>query len=60
MSNDKVVCLCKNISEGIIIEAIKNGATSLAEVKEETGAATGGCRGARCSARIAELIEENK
>ena len=60
MSNDKVVCICKNITEGIIIESIKSGAKSLDQVKEKTGAATGGCKGARCGKKIVELIEENK
>ena len=32
------VCLCRGITEEQIIEAVKNGATSFEEVKEETGA----------------------
>ena len=39
------VCLCRGITEEQIIEAVKNGATSFEEVKEETGAGAGGCRG---------------
>ncbi|GAB6169377.1 (2Fe-2S)-binding protein [Clostridium carnis] len=60
MSKDTIVCLCKNVSEKTIVEAIKNGATSVAEVKEETGAGTGPCQGARCLETIKRLIEENK
>lgn len=60
MSNENIVCLCKKITEGTIIESIKNGATTLDAVKETTGAATGGCRGARCAKKIVELIELNK
>ena len=33
MSN---VCLCRGVSEEKIVEAVKNGATSFEEVKEET------------------------
>ena len=58
MSN--VICICKNITEETIVAAIKNGATSLSEVKEATGATAGGCRGGRCSNKIAALIEANK
>ena len=54
------VCLCKGITEEQIIEAIKNGATSFEEVKEKTGACTGGCRGGRCKNNIELLIENNK
>ena len=31
------VCLCRGITEEQIVEAVKNGATSFEEVKEETG-----------------------
>lgn len=55
-----IVCLCKQISEETIKEAIKNGATTLEAVKEATGAAAGACRGGRCAAKINQLIEENK
>ncbi|MBD7910683.1 MULTISPECIES: (2Fe-2S)-binding protein [Clostridium] len=57
MSN---VCLCRGISEEKIIEAIKDGATSFIEVKEKTGAGTGGCSGLRCRNKIEMLILENK
>ena len=39
------VCLCRGITEEQIIEAVKNGATPSEDVKEATGAGTGGCRG---------------
>lgn len=54
------VCLCRGISEEQIVKAIKDGATTFNEVKEETGAGTGGCRGARCQCNIELLIEKNK
>lgn len=58
MSN--IICICKNISEEAIVRAIKDGATTVSEVKEEAGATSGGCRGGRCSKKIADLIEANK
>lgn len=54
------VCLCKQITEETIVEAIKNGADTLDKVKEATGAATGACRGHRCAKTIEELIANNK
>lgn len=54
------VCLCRGITEEQIVEAIKNGAYSFEEVKEETGAGAGGCRGGRCKCNIELLIENNK
>ena len=53
------VCLCRGVSEEKIVEAVKNGATSFEEVKEETGAGAGGCRGGRCKGKIELIIENN-
>lgn len=55
-----IVCFCKQVSKETIVEAIKNGATTLEAIKETTGAATGACHGSRCSETIKRLIEENK
>ena len=54
------VCLCRGVSEEKIVEAVKNGATCFEEVKEETGAGAGGCRGGRCKCNIEMIIEKNK
>lgn len=51
-------CTCKLVTRSKIKEAIKNGAKSFEEVKEATGAGTGPCKGARCSHKINELIDE--
>ncbi|MGL5439846.1 MAG: (2Fe-2S)-binding protein [Filifactoraceae bacterium] len=60
MSDEKIICLCKKISEETIIDAIKNGATTIEAVKEATGATGGACRGARCKNKVEELINEYK
>jgi len=54
------VCLCRGVTEEKIIKLVKAGATSYQEIKEETGAGTGGCKGDRCRNQIEELIKENK
>lgn len=40
MNLDKVVCNCMNVTTGMIKDAIDNGATTLEEVQEITGAGT--------------------
>ena len=60
MSKDNIVCLCKNISEETIVNAIKDGATTVEAVKEKTGATGGHCHGGRCKKKVEALIEENK
>lgn len=54
------ICLCRGITEEQIISAVKDGATTYADVKEKTGAGAGGCRGGRCKSKIEQIIEENK
>lgn len=58
MSN--TICLCRGITEEAIIAAVKEGADTFEEVKEETGAGAGGCRGGRCRTAIELIIEKNK
>lgn len=56
---DKItkVCTCKSISRAKIKEAIKNGAHTVDEVSNITGACTGSCHGFRCKSKIQSLIE---
>lgn len=51
------VCLCKAIPRSKIKAAIRNGARTLKEVQEVTGAGTGQCGGRRCTPKIEELLE---
>lgn len=48
MSNDKIICICNQVDEDTIINAIKEGATTVDAVREKTGATGGACHGARC------------
>ena len=63
---DKIVCYCKKVFKRPIIEAIKNGATSLEEIRDKTTACSGkSCRvtnpsGKCCGREIIDLIEEIK
>lgn len=58
--SDELICLCKKISKETIVNAIKEGATTVEAVKEKTGASSGACKGARCKSKIEALIEEHK
>ena len=40
MDRDKTVCFCCNVTNGMIKDAIDNGASTLEEVQEATGAGT--------------------
>lgn len=52
------VCGCGKVTKNDVIETIKKGATTLDEIKEQTGASVNGCGG--CSGRIEKILEEYK
>ena len=41
MNLDKIVCECFGVTNGMVREAVYEGATTLEEVAEKTGAGTG-------------------
>jgi nitrite reductase (NADH) large subunit len=51
----KIICICSQIDEDTIRQAIQQGAVTLEAIQEETTANTG-CLG--CTRRILKLIEE--
>lgn len=51
-------CTCKLITRAKIKEAIRNGASTVKEVQEATGAGSGSCKGKNCSPRIYELLKQ--
>lgn len=40
MNPDKIVCYCNGVTNGMIKDAVENGATTLEEVQEITNAGT--------------------
>lgn len=56
----ETVCLCKKVSEEVIVQAVKDGAQTFEEVKEATKAGAGCCKGSRCKDQIIQIIENNK
>ncbi|WP_096635360.1 (2Fe-2S)-binding protein [Clostridium cochlearium] len=54
------ICICKAISRSKIKDAIRNGAKTVEEVNQITGAGSGGCNGTRCKGKIEELLKSYK
>lgn len=54
----RIVCRCRGISEGEIIDAIRRfpGAAAADGVKRRTGAGSGRCQGGFCGQSVAELL----
>ena len=40
MDNDKVICTCMGVTVGAIKEAVENGANSVGDIQDTTGAGT--------------------
>jgi len=55
---DVIVCRCEEITEREVIDAIKNGARSVNEVKRWTRAGMGLCQGRTCRRLIERLISQ--
>ncbi len=55
MENNDVICFCRNVTYGKIVEAVKNGAKTIDEVGAKTSAGT--TCGA-CKTRILNIIKE--
>lgn len=52
----KIVCICQDISEDEIIDAIKHGYTDIESIKRYTGAITGPCQGKACLAHTIFIL----
>ncbi|MFV0519924.1 MAG: (2Fe-2S)-binding protein [Lachnospirales bacterium] len=61
MNLDLMVCPCKQVTLGDLLKAVKDGATTFAEVQEVTGVSTV-CRGCKnkAQAMTENLIDEVK
>ena len=57
MSENTMLCYCKGVTLGKVLAAIENGATTLVEVIDTTGAGSG-C--GRCLDRIEAIINEER
>ena len=53
---DRMICFCYSVPESVIVEAIRNGCTSLMDIRRETYASTG-CAG--CSEEVKKLLRKH-
>ena len=52
----EIICRCRDVSMGEVMESIRRGAVTLDGVKRRTGAGMGRCQGGRCMQKILELL----
>ena len=53
-----IVCRCEKVTEAEIVEAIKNGATTIDGIKFRTRAGMGRCQGGFCLPRILKILSQ--
>jgi glycerol-3-phosphate dehydrogenase len=51
-----VVCRCKTVTEGEMIEAIRRGARTVQDIKFMTKAGMGRCQGGFCGSRVIQIL----
>jgi len=56
----EIVCRCREITKGEILEAIRRGAVTVDGVKRRTGAGMGPCQGSRCIQTVLEQLSREK
>ena len=58
MGEDILICRCKEVTKAEVIEAIRDGATTIDGVKKRTKAGMGLCQGKTCERLVAKIISE--
>ena len=56
----QIVCRCREISKGEVLEAIRRGASTVDGVKRRVGAGMGRCQGGYCMQTILETLAEER
>ena len=52
----RILCRCREVSEGEVLEAIRRGAVTVSGVKRRTGAGMGRCQGGFCQQKVLEPL----
>lgn len=55
---DMIVCRCEEITKGEILEAIREGYTTVGDIKKRTRSGMGFCQGRTCSRLIQQIIAQ--
>ncbi len=53
---DLIVCRCREVTESEIVQAIKDGATTVDGVKRRSNACMGLCQGKTCSRLVQNIV----
>ncbi len=59
-SYGRIVCRCRGVTEGEVLEAIRRGAVTIDGVKRRTGAGMGRCQSGFCMQRVLELLARER
>jgi NAD(P)H-nitrite reductase large subunit len=57
MNPNKVICKCKNVTKGEILEAMRKGASSYSEIKDITGA---GAKCGKCKKKVKKFMSKHR
>jgi len=56
----RILCHCKNVTKGEVLDAIRRGASDPEGIKRRTGCLMGNCQGSRCRTEIMELLKSER
>lgn len=60
LDNIKKVCICRGVTAGKILEAIKGGCLSFEALRRAIGVGTGNCKARRCRHNIEKRLKDYK
>lgn len=60
IENIKKVCICRGITMGTIVKAIREGSLSFTALRRKIGVGTGNCKAKRCRSKIETKVKEHK
>lgn len=57
---DLMICRCEEVTDSEILEAIRNGAESVNDIKRRTRAGMGLCQGRTCRRLVSQILASTK
>ena len=60
INNFKKVCICRSVTGGTIMKAIREGSLSFAALRRAIRVGTGNCKAKRCRPKIDALLQTYK
>lgn len=60
IENIRKVCICRGVTAGKIVEAIRSGSLSFESLRRTIGVGTGNCKARRCRAKIEKMVKDYK